>query len=75
MTKDEFIASYCERSGITRERFDRTDVALPCACQYEDCEGWAAVSNNALSIKNHTELYSPEPALGKDWLSPHGECA
>jgi hypothetical protein len=56
MTKQQFIKNYCERSGITEQEFLETQVALPCNCDYEDCEKWAAVSNNKLSIKAHNEL-------------------
>lgn len=41
MTKDEFIAGYCERSGITPETFDLYGKAVPCDCGEGVCQGWA----------------------------------
>lgn len=59
MTKEEFIAGYCERSGLTWEYLSRHKVALPCACGEDGCDGWAMISNNEDSIKTHMELYFP----------------
>lgn len=57
MTKEDFIKQYAARSSMTVEQFHATQVALPCRCDYDKCQGWAAVSNNELSIKTHKELY------------------
>jgi len=57
MIKAEFIKGYCKRSKITEEFFNKHMVALTCKCDYENCKGWAAVSNNKLSIKTHKDLY------------------
>lgn len=62
MSKDEFIAGYCERSGITREDFDATEIALQCACGMSLCHGWSAVTNHPIPIRNHMELYAPQAA-------------
>lgn len=52
MTRDEFIDGYVERSGIVHLRtptgFALDDgahrqVALPCRCGEEECDGWAMV--------------------------------
>lgn len=57
LTRDEFIAAYCERSNITREVYDRQFVALPCGCEEEGCNGWATVSNDSPMTATHQELY------------------
>lgn len=57
MTKDEFISGYCKRSGLTWDWLSKHEVALPCACGEESCEGWAMVSNDGESIKAHLDLY------------------
>lgn len=57
MTKEEFEQSYCERSEITREYYNEHFVTLPCDCDYEECEGWACVNNDEISIH----------AQNKDW--------
>lgn len=59
MTKDEFIEGYCRRSEITREAFDRDFVALPCNCEQDGCNGWAAIDNDEDSIKHHMEFSAP----------------
>lgn len=59
MTKDEFIAVYCARSEMTRDEFVADLVALPCACGYEGCEGWAAVLNEPDIVRNHNRVYGP----------------
>ena len=56
MSKEEFIEYYCKNSNITKEELLKTQVILPCSCNYENCKGWAVVSNNPLSIKAHLEL-------------------
>jgi hypothetical protein len=59
--KEEFLELYCASGeGISRELFDETQVALPCACGEIGCSGWAAVSNNPLSIRAHMKLYAPK---------------
>ena len=60
MTKEEFIAGYCERSQITWEELQPFQVALPCSCGDESCCGWAMVSNNPLSVQSHMQLYAPD---------------
>lgn len=59
MTKEDFIAGYCERSGVTWNELSQFEVALPCACGEDGCNGWAMVSNNPLSIKAHMDLRAP----------------
>lgn len=59
MTKEQFIEGYCRRSEITREAFDRDFVALPCNCEQDGCNGWAAVDNDQDAIKHHMEFDAP----------------
>ena len=59
MTKEEFEQGYCGRSNISREYYKQYFVTLPCACDYERCEGWAKVNNDPNSIKTHKMFYSP----------------
>lgn len=59
MTKEEFVAQYCKRSGVTKEFIGQYKDALPCACGDESCEGWAMVGRDPGSIKVHMELYAP----------------
>jgi hypothetical protein len=63
MTKEDFIAGYCERSHMTWEALQPFQVALPCACADESCCGWAMVSNNPLSVQTHMQLYAPPSHL------------
>jgi hypothetical protein len=65
MTRDEFIAGYCERSGVTWDELSEYLVALQCACGDESCEGWAMVSNNELSIQTHMQLYASSTQQGE----------
>ncbi|MED3562322.1 hypothetical protein [Bacillus xiapuensis] len=60
MTKEEFEKRYCEQSGITTEEYynDCNLITLPCNCDYEGCEGWAAIDNTPRAIKTHKDLYS-----------------
>ena len=60
MTKEEFEKGYIEKSGITAQEYNETQVTLPCICGQEGCSGWAAVSNNPHSIKAHKDLYMSE---------------
>lgn len=73
MTREEFIKAYAERSGLSAKYAsigimdigDQTQVALPCACGDEMCEGWAMVG--ASGVPSHLNLYAPEP-LRSAWL-------
>jgi hypothetical protein len=60
LTKEEFEASYLDNSNISKEMYDKFFVTLPCACNYEKCLGWAAVSNREDSIRIHNDLYAPK---------------
>ena len=64
MTKSEFIKAFCAHSRLTRTQFHGHMVALPCACDYEGCSGWAAVYNDAKRIKHHNTHFAPD--LEKD---------
>lgn len=67
MTKDEFIDAYISRSGGKIERTadgmkmgEWEQVALPCACGEDGCEGWAMITNNSWSIRSHLFFYGPD---------------
>lgn len=61
MTKEEFIAGYCQRSKIIEEQLnDLNLVALPCACGAEGCEGWAMILNHPDSIAIQMQFYAPD---------------
>lgn len=59
MTREEFIAGYCERSGFPEDYVLQNNVALPCACSEDGCTGWAMVEREELQIKSHYKLYAP----------------
>lgn len=41
MTKEEFEEGYAERSGVTVKWLrDRGQVAAPCDCGEDSCQGW-----------------------------------
>jgi hypothetical protein len=60
MTRDEFERGYCARSGVTVEWFRQHRVALPCACEADGCEGWAAISLDPLLLLHHLCFQLPE---------------
>ena len=62
MTREEFIAGYCERSGVTWEWLSTSRNARPCNCREEGCDGWAMVSNDPEMIAVHDRLYNPPPS-------------
>lgn len=41
MTREEFIAGYCARSGVTWEWLSQYRKVLPCECGEDICDGWA----------------------------------
>jgi len=63
LTKFQFVKNYAERSGITEDQLMKNQVALPCDCGHEKCEGWAMVQNNRESIETHNDLYSPNTRI------------
>lgn len=60
MRKEEFEAGYCERSGITREYFREHWVSLPCACEQDDCQGWAVVFLQEHMLLHHLWFDLPD---------------
>jgi len=47
LTKDDFEAGYCARSGVTLETLRHMGrEACPCACGESYCEGWQMGSHN-----------------------------
>lgn len=60
MTAEEFEVGYCERSGITREYYRKWFATMTCQCDYESCEGWAAIHNTPDMIKDQQFLYGGE---------------
>ena len=59
LTKEEFEKRYCKRGKISLALYHKHRVTLPCACGYEDCQGWAAVFNDRSSIEHHMRFYAP----------------
>ena len=56
MTQTEFIKMYCDNSDITEERLNELgSFAVPCDCNYEDCQGWTMISKG--NLKMHWDLY------------------
>lgn len=43
LTREQFIAGFAGRAGLTRAEFDEQRVALPCECGEAVCQGWIAV--------------------------------
>jgi len=60
MTKEEFIAIYCENSDMRRETYDEHFVALPCRCGEGKCKGWVTISNNPDAIAVWNDLYGED---------------
>lgn len=61
LTRDAFIAGYCERSGITPEKLSALgQVAVPCSCGEPGCCGWAMVENTPEALARHRELYDTD---------------
>ena len=59
-TKEEFEKGYCERSGLTIEEYHRNHVTLPCACDFDGCEGWARIINYPDIIADHKLFHTPK---------------
>ena len=60
MTKKEFEKRYQKASKITPEFYKEWLVTMKCSCSYEECQGWAAISNNLDSIRTQVILYVKE---------------
>jgi hypothetical protein len=64
ISKEEFERGYCQRGHMTREEYQEERVTLPCYCDYEKCEGWAAVPNIPDIIQDHMKFYGqPKKSL------------
>lgn len=55
MSKEQFEREYCNSSEISIQEYHENFITLPCNCG--NCNGWACVNNNRISIKTHKELY------------------
>lgn len=64
MTDEEFEKRYCENSGITIDEYHGALnlITLPCNCDADNCEGWAAIDNTPQAIKTHKTLYTVTPS-------------
>lgn len=65
MTREQFIAGYCERSNITWEKLSDWRDAVPCRCEEKECEGWAMVSKglSGLDLSLETHIWPDDAAL------------
>lgn len=62
MTKQEWIANYKKNSnfeGEVWERFRHGFAVLPCECG-DDCNGWAFIRMDKLSLQAHLDLHFPK---------------
>lgn len=64
LTKEDFEIEYCNNDGMSIEEYYKTQVTLPCNCEYKDCKGFAAVSNNPRSIRLHNEICNRGNKIG-----------
>jgi len=55
--EESFERKYCERSDISIDEYRKHFVTLPCSCISPECDGWAVVNNDELSINTHNNLY------------------
>jgi hypothetical protein len=46
MTREEFIASYCEHSKVPWEQLSQHLDAVPCDCGDATCAGWKMVAKD-----------------------------
>ena len=81
MNKEEFVAGYSARFGISLDELSKHNVVLSCACKDELCEGWAMIPNDVDSVMAHIKLYPPDRGGGSTmrcghWcaFSPHDGC-
>lgn len=44
LTREQFIALYCARSGVAWDELAELNEAVPCDCGEESCQGWAMES-------------------------------
>lgn len=66
MTREEFTRAFAKRCGVSDqwaalgfiEAASRTKIAMPCACEYSGCEGWAMLSIEF--IDHHLEFNAPK---------------
>lgn len=64
ISKEQFVKEYAGRSGLTEEEFfaEYNEIAMPCDCDYEECQGWRMVPNDPLRLKIYHDLYAPREA-------------
>lgn len=63
MTKDEYLKNYLGKAKVSQQEFDRKFVVLRCKCEAVNCEGWAVVENDPLSIDRHNWNFNPRISL------------
>lgn len=60
ITKTTFERQYCKRSNISLAQYRVYKITLPCACDSEGCQGWAAIPNDPDIIADHMQFYAPK---------------
>ncbi len=58
MTSEEFERGYCEGSSITLMFYREMFVTMSCSCEYEGCNGWAAIRNDPNAIEHQRMFHS-----------------
>jgi len=71
--KQTFERQYTKRSGITLQQYRKWKATLPCNCDFESCQGWAAVPNNKICIKDHEFFHAPHIGDKKNGYIWNGE--
>lgn len=59
MTRNEFIAGYCERSGVTWEWLSEHMDAIPCDCGDETCLGWQMRTKAGIKLDSAIDSRNP----------------
>lgn len=55
-TKEDFVAGYLERSGMTEAKLRKAGlVAAPCSCEEPSCRGWRMAYRDAALLASKME--------------------
>lgn len=53
VSREKFVADYCNGSEIDEATFHTHNIALPCDCGSQACRGWAAVTKDPRRVLQH----------------------
>ncbi len=68
----EFEKGYIKRGKISRVQYNRWFITMPCVCDAQECEGWAAIEKSPVIVYDHCRFHFPPISDYLEWVNEQG---